>query len=108
MAGFDCHHAASDNIGMKIISAKALPGFRLELRYAGGESGVVDLSSLAGRGVFAAWNAPAVFESVTVTDCGAVEWLGEIDLCPHALYLQMTGKRPEDVFPALQGRLSHA
>jgi hypothetical protein len=93
---------------MRIISAKALPGFRLELRYAGGESGIVDLSSLVGKGAFAAWNAPAVFESVSVTDSGAVEWPGEIDLCPDALFLEMTGKRPEDVFPALQGRLSHA
>jgi hypothetical protein len=31
---------------------------------------------------------------------GAIEWPGNLDLCPDALYLRLTGKRPEDVFPA--------
>ena len=53
---------------MKIIDAKALPNFRLNLQFDNGESGVVDLSSLVGRGVFEAWNVPSVFESVSVTD----------------------------------------
>ena len=93
---------------MKITDAKALPGFRLELSFENGETGIVDLSSFAGRGVFSAWAEPGVFERVTVTDVGAVEWPGEIDLCPDALYLRMTGKSAEDVFPTLRNRLSHA
>jgi Protein of unknown function (DUF2442) len=93
---------------MIITQAKALPGFRLELTFESGETGVVDLSSFAGRGVFAAWEQPGLFERVTITDQGAVEWPGEIDLCPDSLYLRMTGKRAEDIFPALQNRLSHA
>ena len=68
---------------MKVIDAKALPPFRLELRFDSGESGVVDLSSLARQGVFEAWNPPGVFEDVTVTDEGAVQRPGEIDLVPR-------------------------
>jgi hypothetical protein len=45
---------------------------------------------------------------VRVTAEGAVEWPGEIDLCPDALYLQMTGKTAEEVFPALSGPTAHA
>ncbi len=93
---------------MRITHAKALADFRLELQFDNGERGVVDLSSLAGKGVFAAWNISGVFESVSVNEQGAVEWPHEIDLCPDALYLRMTGKKPEEVFPALQDRLSHA
>ncbi len=93
---------------MRIIDAKALPQFRLELRFDNGESGVVDLSSLAGHGVFEAWNVPGVFEDVSVTDDGAVQWPGELDLCPDALYLRMTGKTAEEVFPTLRNRVSHA
>ena len=93
---------------MKIVTAKALPGFRLELHFDNGESGVVDLSEFAGRGVFAAWEKPGAFEQVAVTNEGALEWPGEIDMCPDALYLRMTGKRPEEIFPALRDRLSHA
>jgi len=93
---------------MKIEFAKALPNFRLELTFNNGEYGVVDLSSLVGRGVFIAWERPGVFERVSLTSQGAVEWPGELDLCPDSLYLQMTGKKVEEVFPVLQTRRSHA
>jgi hypothetical protein len=93
---------------VKIVEAKALPAFRLKLKFDNGESGIVDLSSLVGRGVFAAWQQPGVFEQVAVTDVGAVEWPSEIDLCPDALYLQMSGKSVDEVFPSLRNRFSHA
>jgi hypothetical protein len=93
---------------MRITQAKALPGFRLELRYESGESGVVDLSTLVGRGVFSAWEDPNAFSAVQLTAEGAVEWPGDIDLCPDSLYLQMTGKTPGEVFPVLNGQTTHA
>jgi hypothetical protein len=93
---------------MKITQAKALSGHRLELKYETGETGVVDLSTLAGRGVFSDWNDPNVFNAVQVTPEGAVEWPGELDLCPDSLYLQMTGKTPQDVFPSLNRQPAHA
>jgi hypothetical protein len=93
---------------MRITYAKPLPELRLEVRFDNGESGTVDLSSLAGRGVFSAWNTPGVFDRVSVTEYGAVEWPGEIDLCPDALYLQMTGKTAAEVFPGLRSSVSHA
>jgi hypothetical protein len=39
-----------------------------------------------------------MFARVRLGSHGQVEWPGEIDLCPDALYLTLTGKRPEDVF----------
>lgn len=93
---------------MEITEAKALPGYRLELRFDNGQHGVVELSEFVGLGVFLAWEIPGVFEQVAVTSEGAVQWPGEIDMCPDALYLRMTGKKPEDLFPSLRNRLSHA
>jgi hypothetical protein len=93
---------------MEIAKAKALPGYRLELKFSTGECGVVDLSDFVGHGVCKTWEEPRVFEQVRVTAEGAVEWPGEIDFCPDALYLRMTGKKPEDLFPSLRNRLSHA
>jgi hypothetical protein len=93
---------------MKVVEAKALSEFCLFVRFDDGVSGVVDLSAMAGRGVLSSWLRPGVFDRVQVTDVGAVEWPGEIDLCPDSLYLQVTGKSPEDLFPALGGRLAHA
>jgi hypothetical protein len=93
---------------MEITKAKPMPGFRLELQFDNGECGIVDLSDFLGQGVFVAWELPGVFEQVKVTAEGAVEWPGEIDMCPDALYMRMTGKKPEDLFPSLKNRLSHA
>jgi hypothetical protein len=93
---------------MKIIEAVPREEYKLFLRFEDGVAGEVDLSALAGRGVFAAWRRPGVFERVTVTEVGAVEWPGEVDLCPDALYMQLTGLLPDDVFPGLRSLASHA
>jgi hypothetical protein len=94
---------------MKIIDAKPLANFRVQLMFDSGEAGIVDLAHLAGHGVFEAWNLPEVFEAVKVTDYGAIEWPGEIDLCPDSLYLRMTGRLPGDLQPNNQAQIqSHA
>lgn len=87
---------------LKPIEVKALPGYRLWLRYANGVEGEVDLSHLAGRGVFAAWDDYKVFKKVHIGASGAIAWNDDIDLCPDALYLRITGKTPEEVFPKLK------
>ena len=93
---------------MEILEVKPLGGFRLFLKFNDGVSGTVDLSSFAGRGVFTSWLNEGFFEKVRITDVGALEWPGELDLCPDSLYLQITGKKPEDLFPALVRNLAHA
>ena len=77
---------------MRITAATPRAGFHVELLFDNGETGVVDLSDLAGHGVFAAWLHAGAFEQVAVTKDGALEWSGEIDLCHDALYLRMTGE----------------
>jgi len=78
-----------------------LDGFRLWLKYEDGIQGIVDLSDLAGRGVFEAWSEREVFDAVTVNESGAVVWPGEIDLCPDALYIRLTGRQAQQIFPSL-------
>ncbi len=86
----------------KAVEVKALNNHRMWFRFADGVDGEVDLSDLAGRGVFKVWADRKVFESVHVDGSGAVVWNAELDLCPDALYLRLTGKAPEDLFPALK------
>jgi hypothetical protein len=93
---------------VKITEAKPLKEYRLFVRFDDGISGVVDLSDIAGRGVFEAWRQDGVFGQVRVTEAGAVQWPGELDLCPDSLYLRLTGKQPEDIFPSLRARVKHA
>jgi hypothetical protein len=93
---------------MKITEAKPAGCFRVFLRFDDGAEGTVDLSALAGRGVFSAWLRDGEFERVSVSGEGALQWPGDLDLCPDALYLQLTGKAAADVFPALRSPLAHA
>ena len=86
----------------KAVQAIPLDGFRLWLKYADGVEGTVDLSDLAGRGVFEPWSGRKVFEAVTVNESGAIVWPGEIDLCPDALYLRLTRRPAEEIFPGVK------
>ena len=86
----------------KAIQASPLDGFNLWLKYADGIEGAVDVSDLAGRGVFEAWSDREVFEAVTVNESGAIVWPGEIDLCPDSLYLRLTSRLAEEIFPGLK------
>jgi hypothetical protein len=84
------------------IEVKALPNFRIWLRYDDGVEGEIDLSDLAGRGVFKAWNDLAFFNSVRLTSHGVIEWGPDLDICPDAMYMRLTGKSPEELFPNLR------
>jgi len=87
----------------RVVAVEPRERYRVWLRFEDGVEGEVDLAHLAGRGVFVAWDEPDQFESVTIDDTGALVWGDAIDLCPDALYLSLTHKRPEDLFPALRG-----
>ena len=76
----------------RVTQAVPRPNYRLWLRFTDGVEGEVDLSGLLGQGVFAAWRDPGVFAAVSVNEFGAPEWPGQVDLCPDALYMQLTGK----------------
>ena len=73
--------------------------YRIWISYTDGSSGEVDLSDLAGRGVFALWDEPEHFEAVFITPDGGIAWGEDIELCPDAIYMQLTGKTVEEVMP---------
>lgn len=92
-----------------ITSVQPLQDHKLKIRFADGVEGVVNLSAEAGKGMFAAWKDPKHFASVKIVHNGrSLEWPGEIDLCADALYLEITGMKPEELFPALQSEPTHA
>lgn len=86
----------------KIKNVRVLERYELRLTFVDGTCGTVDLSDLVGKGVFAQWNDYDSFRRVTIGDAGELSWGKEIDLCPDSLYLQVTGKTPEDIFPSLK------
>jgi len=92
----------------KITDAKVLEDYKLDLTFADGTRGAVDLSHLVGKGVFALWKDYAAFREVRIGSSGELVWGEQIDLCPDALYLRATGQKPEDIFPNLKQEPVHA
>ena len=84
---------------VRAVEVRPLARYRIWLRYQDGTEGEVDLSHLAGKGVFA---------RAKLGPHGQIEWPGDIDLCPDALYLKLTGKWPEDVFTGPSSTSGHA
>src|SRR2546421_12102477 len=93
---------------IKPIRVEARPEYRLYVEFADGTKGEIDLSKLAGKGVFQVWNDYHVFKNVSIGDHREIKWGNEIELCADSLYLELTHKSPEDLFPHLQREQPHA
>ncbi len=89
----------------EIVSAQPLDNYTIRLEFADGVMGKVDLSHLAGRGVFKLWDHYENFKKVSIIDGRRLAWSDEIDLDADALYLKLTGKAPEEIFPFLKSAL---
>ena len=81
------------------VAVEPREGYRIWLRYSDGEAGEVNLSDLAGGGVFSVWDDRTCFEAVHLTEYGAIAWSEELELCPDALYMRLTGKSVWAVMP---------
>lgn len=92
----------------KLEQIQPSSGYRLRLRYADGVEGEVDLSDLVGRGVFKSLTDPDEFETAYITESGDLGWSEDLELCADTLYMKLTGRTPEEVFPGLRETASHA
>jgi hypothetical protein len=72
----------------RVADVQALSEFRLQVVFADGLTGMVDMARLLHSqeaGVFAALRDPSLFARVTI-EYGAVTWPGELDLAPDAMH----------------------
>ena len=86
------------------IEVEPRAGYRIWVRYEDGVEGELDLSHLAGRGVFRAWDDRAYFEGVHINEeAGCVCWGVppgsdmEIDIAPETGYAQLLGITREQI-----------
>lgn len=80
---------------LKIIEVRALPRFKIWVKFQDGQEGTADLSDLVGKGVFSKFKEPGFFASVSIDkESHTVAWPGGIDLAPESLYEEITGKPP--------------
>ena len=102
---------AADNRKKTLVRPTAVEPrekYRIWLRYTDGAAGEIDLFYLAGRGVFKAWNDRAFFETVHIAPDGGIAWGRDLELCPDALYMQLTGKSVQEMMPQVERLGSHA
>ena len=80
--------ARISNVPWVVDEVRALPGYRLYVRFIDGTEGEVDASNFIlskTAGVFTPLRDPARFAEVRVQD-GFVAWPGDLDLAPDAMY----------------------
>ncbi len=85
-----------------ITKVEVLQDYRLRLEFADGVKGIANVAHLAGRGVFTLWNDYDEFRKVQIGPSGELIWERNVDLCPDALYMTITGQQPEETFPSLK------
>ena len=73
-----------------VTAVQPLADFRLEVKFADGTQGIVDMARLLARecGVFKPLREAALFNRVYV-DNGAVTWPGELDLAPDRMHEEL-------------------
>lgn len=87
---------------------KPLDNYQLWVKFSDGVGGIVDLSEFAGEGVFTLWDDYREFQKVHIGPNGEIAWSEQIDMCPDAIYLRITGKKPEELFPKLGELVQYA
>jgi hypothetical protein len=91
---------------IKIALAVAVEGLKLKLTFENGVSGTVDFSELATSPLFGPLKNDEFFESVTIVRDGrALAWGEELEICADSLFLKITGKKTEEIFPKAKAAL---
>ena len=104
----DVVHKGSFMSTPKILEARSLDEYKIWLKFEDGTAGEVDLSHLAGKGVFTLWNNFENFQNLSVANGRSVAWSDEIDIDADSLYLKLTDKKPQELFPALKEESTYA
>jgi len=80
----------------KAVSAIALPGYKIQVTFSDGLTGVVDLTDRLFGPVFEPLKDPESFGQVGVDEFGAVCWPNGADLAPDALYAKIASATKSD------------
>jgi hypothetical protein len=92
----------------KITEIEVLENYKIALKFVDGAQGIVDLSYLVGKGVFSVWTDYDEFKKASIGPSGELLWGNKADLCPDTLYMKISGKRAEELFPSLKQASLHA
>ncbi len=69
----------------KVVSAKPLENYLLEIDFADGFRKVIDICPFIGKGISVALKDESYFRQVTIEDGGGIAWPNGYDFCPTFL-----------------------
>lgn len=70
---------------------RAIKPYTIWVAYENGVAGELDLSALAGKGIFSMWDERELFMRPFISETGAIAWNDMLDICPDNAYLKLTG-----------------
>lgn len=91
---------------IKPEEVKAVEKYKIWIKFSDGVEGTVNLSYLAGKGVFKYWDKNNNFKKVKVSKkFRTIVWNDEIDISADNLYMKITGKSPEQIFKQVEEKI---
>ena len=84
---------------VKPIAVEARDGYSIWVKFEDGVAGEVDLSDIAGSGVFKALENRDFFEAISILPHHSISWGGtdDLEICPDTIYMEITGSTVEDL-----------
>ena len=79
---------------VKPIAVEPRDGYSIWVKFEDGVAGEVDLSDIAGSGVFKALLDRDFFETISILPHHSISWGGtdDLEICPDTIYMELTRK----------------
>ena len=84
---------------IKPIAVEARDRYRIWVEFEDGTAGEVDLSDIAGKGVFKTLEDRELFEPIFILPHHSISWGGtdDLEICPDTIYMELASKAPEEL-----------
>ncbi|MBS1533102.1 MAG: DUF2442 domain-containing protein [Bacteroidetes bacterium] len=89
---------------MKVTSVRPVKGYKVDVAFDDGVSGIISLKEFVTHGIFSALKDEHLFNKV-YTNGYSIAWSDELEIDALTIYAELSGKKPEDI---LSHHLSHA
>ena len=74
-----------------LIAVEATDKYVLHVRFSNGLAGTLDLSALAGKGIFTMWDENDLFLHPYISETGSISWNEDVDIDAANAYLKISG-----------------
>lgn len=97
---------------IKPVDVRALEAYQIWVKFEDGVEGNYDLAPIMARGnLFKQWEERGVFEDVKVDgEWRAIVWgdTGDLEICSDMVYMELTGKKVDELMPVAGTAQIHA